>query len=583
MSVTNQSWYAANAGRQYPLDETASCVDDRGAQLPTHILADARICFPNSLASHAFLGALSITAKLVTTTILGADDPDSVDGFVPLAVVSLRRPVTPYRLYPITALAAGVTGWLVFGAAVLDDIVYRGLFSSPSQSRLLRRAARGYVDLPIPTIGKLGNKTALTGLVRLSGGSDIEIVEDCLSIPLQGTNDDAEACGESLGPDNRASRRCIVFRLKSNERGATNVLSKYVGACGKRPESGNCDDPQPVERIGGVSPDCDGTLTIEFRGAVSITEIVEEVVLDDSNDVVTSAEATGIIIDSPLALTDTCGARNTLPAYDGRLPSEIDDICEVSSMSLGTTTTGEDSSAGCVFADPVVPPRLDYVELASFRNPALPFRSEFEGPADGPLNDWNVVSGNWTILPPDTGTGATDARVFRADYVFPTPTINIALLSASVITTASLLYKQIEVRVRVVDRVRLIFGYKDDAYHYLEVRAQTDLGVIYGYHDADGDHEIRPPSTFYGVPPLTEIMLRVKIFGNPDVADGDPERAWVYAELQTYNDPSQQGPGRAGVIIGTGGGTYCLPQDGQIGVGTVNSIAEFIQVTVDNL
>src|SRR5690606_19426506 len=47
-----------------------------------------------------------------------------------------------------------------------------------------------------------------------------------------------------------------------------NTLAEYIGPCGARPESGNCDVPG-LETIAGVGPDCDGNINISFLNFVT--------------------------------------------------------------------------------------------------------------------------------------------------------------------------------------------------------------------------------------------------------------------------------------------------------------------------
>ena len=143
MTVRNQSWYNANASRPYPLDDAASGITDAGAPLPHHILVDLNLRFPESVATSAFLGAVSVTGTLVTVTILGEQGSD----FVPLAAVSLLKPITQGRQYALTPLQDGVGGWLVLGGGVLDSN-FTGRFSEPEQSRLAARCARSLPTLP---------------------------------------------------------------------------------------------------------------------------------------------------------------------------------------------------------------------------------------------------------------------------------------------------------------------------------------------------------------------------------------------------------------------------------------------------
>lgn len=100
----------------------------------------------------------------------------------------------------------------------------------------------------------------MTGLVTLKEGPDIEIVKECWEIPVRAAYENCEDL-------NTQSREVIVIRLK-NSLGddSRNVFDIYKGPCGGRPETRSCGNPEPLEFISGVAPDCCGRITIELRG-----------------------------------------------------------------------------------------------------------------------------------------------------------------------------------------------------------------------------------------------------------------------------------------------------------------------------
>lgn len=230
--------------RNYPLDDNATGVDDAGTLMPSDILVDCRLRMPETLGRYAFLGGMTVTDKLVTFVILGADAQDAVTGFTPLASITTVLPI-PGVPYPVRPLAAGVGGWVVFGAAVMprgggvDRVAAR--FSSPTQSLLAPKCVRPYKLPRIPTLGKAGRSTALTGFVTIKGGADVEVVKELVHIA-------------------DAYRNALVIRLKQIPDGE-NVLAKYIGPCDKRPESRNCPR-DGIEAINNVTPDCDGNINI---------------------------------------------------------------------------------------------------------------------------------------------------------------------------------------------------------------------------------------------------------------------------------------------------------------------------------
>jgi len=325
MSVRNQDWYNLNESIPYPLQDSASAISDGGQRLPSHVLVDLNLRFPSTLGRYAFLGACTVSPHLVTLVILGSQSPASPVSVVPLAAVSLVKPVSQYRPLTLSPLAAGVGGWIVLGGGVEEQ--FAGRFSSPAQSLLSPRAARMYSPLPVESLGKYNQATALTGLIRLVGGNDVEIVKECREIP--GVTPSSVACDEG-------GQEVIVIRLRETVQGSQrNVYDLYRGPCGKRPESGTCGDPQPIEFLGPVVPDCCGNITLELAGCAEITGLVQEAVLDEEGEVVQVDEACGVVVRCGLSLDDMCEELGALPDDQGRLPGEDDeDFCSVYTLVL---------------------------------------------------------------------------------------------------------------------------------------------------------------------------------------------------------------------------------------------------------
>ncbi len=296
MAVRNPDWYVLNSVRPYPVDEAATLTDDQGRQLPHHILVDLNLRFPSTAGQYAYLGGVTVTERLVTVTIVASDHPatpaGAVGSFTPLAAVTLPKPVVPGRPYPVDPQYPGVGGWIVFGPGILEN--YSGRFSTVQQSLLLPRAARVGRTLPISGIGKLYGDTALTGLVRLKAGTDMEIVKDSRNI-------------------DGVVRDVIVFRLvNTTSDPSRNVLNIYKGDCGKRPETQTCGSPEPIENINGVTPDCCGVITLQLQGC--LTPAV-------------SADRTAAVLDCSTGLIDVC-PQAALPDAEGNLPNVPGDICD---------------------------------------------------------------------------------------------------------------------------------------------------------------------------------------------------------------------------------------------------------------
>jgi hypothetical protein len=311
MPVINQNWYNLNSVRGYPVDDGARGEDDAGGLIPPGLLVDCRLRFPETAGRYAFIGALSVSAHLVTAIFLAADEPacpvvteasGSLAG-VPIAAVSLTKPLEAGRHYPVESLYPGTGGWVVFGDGVEDP--YSGRFSSVRQSQILPRCARPYRLLPIPAIGKEFVSGPLTGLVRILGGADIEVVRKQRVVHGQ-------------------PRDCLVVRLADDLN--RNVLQLYAGPCAGRPETRTCARPG-LELINTVGPDCDGNVNIEFRHA-RVTPFMT---------------GGGLTVDIGVGLADACPPPY-VPDMQGRLPGEFLDLCSSESLSLASESVSLDSS-----------------------------------------------------------------------------------------------------------------------------------------------------------------------------------------------------------------------------------------------
>lgn len=306
MTIIGHNWLNAQATRQYPLDDSASGVSDDGTILKDDVLVDAHLRWPKLAGQYAFLGGLTVTPRIITAVFLAADSPTAASNFTPLASITIQQPVTRHRYYNVEPLYPGVGGFVAFGDT---QEAFTARFSNPFQSLLAPKVGRPYDDLPIPTIRKLGRSDALTGLVKLLPGPDIQIVKE-----------DVEIEGET--------REAIVIRLVGATTTNSAILSKYIGPCGVRPESRNCTR-DGIETINGVAPDCDGNLNIRFRGFLTTP-------FEDCG--------AGVVIDQNLGIGDVCAAQD-IQRFEGI------DLCGVTS-SLSIYDPDPDPSSASVEPDP---------------------------------------------------------------------------------------------------------------------------------------------------------------------------------------------------------------------------------------
>lgn len=274
MSIRNHNWLNAQATRRYPLDDNATGTGDDGTRLKDDILVDLHLRWPRIAGQYAFLGGLTVTNNIITAVILAADDVETAENFTPLASVTAVQPVNRHQFINVEPLYPGTGGFVAFGD-VSENFSIR--FSTPRQGLLAPKVARPYDQLPIPTMRKFGRADGLVGLVKILPGQDVEIVKETVTLDDQ-------------------DKAAMVIRLL-NPTSQRNVLSDYIGPCGKRPESRNCAR-DGIETINGVGPDCDGNLEIEFRGLVP------------GPYASCGSEGAGITLDQSLGIDDVCTAQN---------------------------------------------------------------------------------------------------------------------------------------------------------------------------------------------------------------------------------------------------------------------------------
>ena len=295
MPIRNNHWYNLNEQRYYPLDDTASARSDNGDLLPNSLLSDMRLCWPTEYGRYAFISAAAITPNLITVLIEVTNTLDnSPSTSVLIAGITLpKEEIINGRTYALTAFKSGVGGFIVFGADL--DQNYSGRFSSPSQSLLTPRAARSSRLPPVPTIKVEDNAVALSGLVKLTAVSPLQLVKETRVI------------------NGVEYSNVVVFRLKEEAQTAgvttttDSVFSTFSGLCGKRSGAKTCSDPQPIQFINGVAPDCSGVLTLDFQGCAVVGRNTKD---------------GGVIVDCSLGLSASCTPAYLPTLSTGKLPSE---------------------------------------------------------------------------------------------------------------------------------------------------------------------------------------------------------------------------------------------------------------------
>jgi hypothetical protein len=299
MAIRNNHWYNINEQHFYPLDDKASAISNEGEFLPSSLISDLRLRWPITYGQFAFISAASITNHLITILIEATNTLDPVAGQTTLiAGITLpKSELSAGRTYTLTAFKPKVGGFIVIGSNVSAN--YSGTFSSPRQSLLTPRAARYSRVPPVQTIGINNTTNPLSGLVNLVALSPLQLTKETRVINgVEETN-------------------VIVLRLvdlaQDVNRAAANesIFATFAGDCGKRVGSKTCGDPQPIQTINGIGADCDGVLTLDFRGCALVGKNVTDC---------------GVVVDCNLGLASSC-----LPPYlpnltTGELPSEAPPI-----------------------------------------------------------------------------------------------------------------------------------------------------------------------------------------------------------------------------------------------------------------
>jgi hypothetical protein len=264
MAVRNNHWNNLNELRNYPLDDTASALSNSGDRLTASLIADLRLRWPITYGRYAFVSSAAVTNHIVTLMIEATDDPDnSPVSSTLIAGISLPlADLTQGRTYSLEAFQSGVGGFIIIGSGV--DKTFKGVFSSPRQSLLTPRAARASRVPPVPTLGIDQAATGLKGVVNLTAVAPLHLSKATRVI-------------DGVEYDN-----VIVFRLVEEAAGIAtgtgrgSVFSQYAGPCGKRTGSSSCDDPQPIETINGIAPDCNGVITFCFNGCATVGRNTED-------------------------------------------------------------------------------------------------------------------------------------------------------------------------------------------------------------------------------------------------------------------------------------------------------------------
>jgi hypothetical protein len=561
-TLVNAHFYNRNEVRSYPVDDGASALSDAGVRLPPDLICDLNLRWPQTLGRHAFLSAVTSTVSLVTVTVQAAATAETADDLIPLAVVSVRKPVEIGRVYPLVARAAGVAGWIVFGSGV-DGTPYAGRFSTPGQSRLTPRTARAYRPLPLTGLGVENADQLLSGVVTLAALAPLQIVKeervidgatrDCVVVRL--VDDD----GTSEFPLPEEASQISGFKPQS-------LFQQFAGPCAGRPESRTCGCPAPIEFINAVTPDCAGRITVRFDGFVELAQI---------------ELFCGAAITSTVSLTDAC-LPPQIPSSDGLLPSEYEP----------TNVPVPD--------DPVVPPQPppgseSFVPVVSPPNLAC-FRP--------PESDLGVAEGLWQFADDRSPTTACPADEERfpvslslslsvsesvsSSYSYE-PSSSYEAATASGRNVAVFAGDGVAVYRRVITETKLLdgpTGAKRNAQLILNYRPHETLPGRYVYYAAEIDYDTQQfklvrfnGSTFQTAAPVSVpgIALGQWYRITAEILPGATTSTTSIAiTLESVADASID------VSLSISVSNY-RPSNGLFGVGTNRALSRFSYLSIDEV
>jgi len=276
MALITRDFLNANEDRAYPIHEAATRKGISGSIIPNDLLVDANIWVPNSIGKNVYVSSVGSSEKILSLTFLaighdpicGGESSSSsghavcapVPMIQPVGVISLVKPVTPYKNYAITPMQEGVAGWVMFGSGATKADTYFVAIDDPKNGLLISRTVRSYLVPPVTSLGKVGSDRELNGIVELTGSVGRVVIS------------------KGVRTINSVLRDVILIGLDTT-RGYVTTMQDFAGDCGKRPSVGTCDRT-PVISIENVTPDRNGNIDIVFDGDVIVGGVQDGLVLD---------------------------------------------------------------------------------------------------------------------------------------------------------------------------------------------------------------------------------------------------------------------------------------------------------------
>jgi hypothetical protein len=275
MALITRDFLNANEDRAYPIHEAATRRGINGSVIPNDLLADANIWIPKSVGTNVYVSSIGSSNKILSVTLLAIDynpicgEPSSSSAqptcnptptIKPVGVVSLVKPVIPYKNYPIQPMQDGVAGWISFGSGATKEDTYFVAIDEPANGLLVDRVVRSYLVPPVTSLGKANSDRELKGIVGLTGAVGRVVVAKDTRV-IEGV-----------------TRDVITIGLNTT-RGYVQTMQDFAGDCGKRPSASTCDKA-PIVSIEDVTPDVNGNIDLLFDGDVIVGGVQDGLVLD---------------------------------------------------------------------------------------------------------------------------------------------------------------------------------------------------------------------------------------------------------------------------------------------------------------
>ena len=221
-------WFNENEGRGYPFYEKTTRVDDLGVRMPDSIVVDLSIVAPTTYLSIR-VSSVTLTPNLICIGISNGAVGILVGTFI-------RANVVPYTAVQLTAVVAGVSGWVTFGSSYADmNLIQAHSFATLGQGAVEERVVHRVDPPEVVRFLRYGGRpnVAVSGDVKFTGNENVKIIQDAT---------DPNTMTISIDPE---------------------AATKLVSPCGRSASKDNCGTP-PIRTIAGVGPDEDGKITLEF-------------------------------------------------------------------------------------------------------------------------------------------------------------------------------------------------------------------------------------------------------------------------------------------------------------------------------